>query len=154
MDDKIQPVEIYRGVDIQDCQPPARIEAVVKPEIDAVFAMTEVRDLVQYCDDTSKPPEARLLAVAKLKALHQIAADDRTERPNINLEYIDAATVGLDSRSWRSPWYYGSLFDRPLDPVRRPPEYQRQVEDDRDQYRDDQRRTSTLAADQQRDAGK
>lgn len=130
MSDSIQHVEIYRGVGIHDCQPPARIKAVVKPAIDLVFALTDAGEMFTYAGAPANPPEARLLAAAMAKALHQIAAEDRTERPNINLTLLEAATAGVGSRRWRSPTHFGSLFDCIDDRDRRPPEYQAQVEAD------------------------
>jgi hypothetical protein len=133
MSDDIPAVETYRGVGIHDCQPRERIETVVKPALDAIFALTDLGELVRYAADITKPPEARLFAAAKVRAGFQVAADTRVVRPVVNLDRVVASVAGLNSRNWRCPSGYGSLLDvgRPgLAP--RPPEFAQQVEDDRD----------------------
>jgi hypothetical protein len=92
--------------------------AVVRASIDAVFDLHDIVLLVEVCADPSWPPEARLLAAARLHAMHQLAAENREARPNIDLQYIAACTGSLDSQYWRSPWFYGSL----LEPSRGPHE--------------------------------
>lgn len=133
--DDIPIVETYRGVGIHNCQSRDRIEAVVKPEIDGVIATTSAAELLGYICDVFKPPEARLLAGAKLEATYQIAADSRAVRPKIDLDQVRAWTAGLNSRRWRNPANYGCLFDirRPgaADQAPRGPEYEQMVEDDR-----------------------
>ena len=57
-----------------------------------------------------KPKEANQVA-AKLKAMHQLAAEDRKTRPTFDLAFVQACTGSLDSEYWRSPWHYGSLLD-------------------------------------------
>lgn len=104
--------EIYRGVRVFGLQPPGRIEAVVKPAVDAVYLMTDARTLVEYAADARHPPEARLFAAARVEAIWQLAAEGRAVRPAVSLEYLRAATAGLDSMQWVSPWHHGSLFDR------------------------------------------
>src|SRR6516225_8490474 len=102
-DDQIPVVEIYRGVGIEDQQPPERVE-LVKCAIDHVHRMSGADELVDYADDARHPPEARLLA-------------------GISLEKLRASTAGRGSRRWRDPWRYCALLDadggvereRPLD---------------------------------------
>lgn len=77
MSDEILSTEAHRDVGLHDCQPRDRIEQVVKPAIDAVFAMTDVDDLARYCGDITRPPEARLFAAAKCQAALQVAAAER-----------------------------------------------------------------------------
>jgi hypothetical protein len=134
--DEIPAVEVYRGVGIDDMQSHERIEHVVKPAIDEVFGMTNTRELLNYCGDITKPPEGRLFAAAKLQAGFQMAAAGRVERPNVDLQVVNAMIAGLGSRRWRSPWGYGSLLDVPAGPGQRghdprPDEFRQQIEADR-----------------------
>jgi hypothetical protein len=109
-DDAIPVVEHYRGVGLHDEQSPKRLE-VVRRAIDKVFEQQEIAELMQIAGDPTWPPEARLLAGAKLKAMHQVAVDERRERPPINLTRVNAMTPGLDLQKWRHPRYYASLLD-------------------------------------------
>ena len=59
-DDAIPLVETYRGVGIEDQQPPERIE-LVKREIDRVHRMSAIVELADYAGDAVHPPEARML---------------------------------------------------------------------------------------------
>ena len=106
----IQTVEVYRGVGIHDCQPKERIENVVKPEIDKVFALEDETKLFAYIREFRNPPEARLLAGAKLEALFFLAIDERRERPTFNPDEVKAWTAGLTSRAWRNSTHYGTLL--------------------------------------------
>ena len=115
-DGPIPAAEMYRGIPIHDCQPQERIDGVVKPEIDKILATTDLSALFVVTQDVTYSPEARLLAASLLEARHQIAAADRRVRPEIDLEVVHAATAGLNSRKWRSPWAYGSLLDVPAAP--------------------------------------
>ena len=94
-------------------QPPERIERIVKPAIDFVLALADAATLVEYCGDHTKPPEARLLAAAKIRAMHELAASDHRHRgvTAIDLEYVDACVTAFDSQRWRSPYHYGSLLE-------------------------------------------
>ena len=112
-DDRPMPTaELYRGVKVFGLQSVERIERVVRPAIDAVFLLTDARALVDYAADALNPPEARLYAGCRVEAIWQLAAEGRALRPAISLERLRAATAGLDSRKWASPWHHGSLFDR------------------------------------------
>ncbi|RAZ90160.1 hypothetical protein DPM33_15135 [Mesorhizobium hawassense] len=115
--DRIPTIGEHRGVGLHDHQDEERL-ATVRREIDAVLDLTDPTLLVETCADVTWSPEARLTAAAKLKAMHQIAAEDRKVRPTFDLAYVAACTAGLDSVYWRSPWHYGSL----LDPGRAPGE--------------------------------
>ncbi|RJT28122.1 hypothetical protein D3227_35085 [Mesorhizobium waimense] len=108
--DRIPRVGEYRGVGLHDNQSPERL-AVVKRELDSVLDLADATLLVEIVGDVTWSPEARLTAAAKLRAMHQIAAEDRKSRPMFDLAYVVACTAALDSRYWRSPWYYGSLLD-------------------------------------------
>jgi len=136
MSDNIGSVEIYRGVEIHDAQSAERIDAVVKPEIDAVLGVKDVATLVRWCSDITRSPESRLLAARVLRTMQDLAVAGRAARPAIDLEYVTAAIAGLDSRSARSPTGYGTVSDTPSPPglaghAPRPVEYQREVEEDR-----------------------
>lgn len=101
----------HRGVGIHAFQPRERIEAVVKPAIDAVSRISNPDALMAYVADRTNPPEARLFAAARVEALWQLAADDRTLRPKISLPLLHAYTAGLDSLNWASRWHYGTMLE-------------------------------------------
>lgn len=104
-------IETYRGVGIHDSQPRERIEQRVKPEIDRVLEMGDMAELLQYCGDITKPPEARLLAGAKCEAIFQLAVSERRARPNMDLDNLRARYRLAGSNYWRDPWNYCSLID-------------------------------------------
>jgi hypothetical protein len=108
--DAIPIIEIYRGVGLQDQQTPERL-AIVRQAIDLVFAEHDFGQLFEIADDAGRPPEARLLAAAKLQAAHELAVQDREKRPLIDLVRVQASTAGLNSLRWRHPAYFGSLLD-------------------------------------------
>jgi hypothetical protein len=110
MANDIESVELYRGVGIHDCQPRERIETVVKPALDDVFAMSGSDELLAYCGDYTKPPEGRLLAGAKLEAALSMATASREGR-RVDPDLVKARIAGLGSRRWRDPSAYGSLLD-------------------------------------------
>jgi hypothetical protein len=109
-EDEIPTVGTYRGVGLQDQQSKKRL-AVVRRAIDRVFEEHDFERLFEIARAVSWPPEARLFAAAKLEAAFQIAADERRERPDIDLARVGAAVPGLNSRRWRDPSHYGSLLD-------------------------------------------
>ncbi|UFX41712.1 hypothetical protein HAP47_0020590 [Bradyrhizobium sp. 41S5] len=108
--DTIPVVATYRGVGLHDQQSPKRLD-VVRAAIDDVFEQTNIDRLFQVARDACWPPEARLLAAAKLEAMVDIAVDERATRPPIDLELVHAIVAGLDSAKWRHPRYFASLFD-------------------------------------------
>lgn len=118
-DDRIPLVETYRGVGIHDFQPRDRIEAEVKPAIDAVYGMSNSAALAAYLNDRTHPPEARLFALARLEALWQLAAESRELRPQVDMTLIRAMTAGLDSLTWMDPSHYSTVLDHAL-PQSRP----------------------------------
>jgi hypothetical protein len=109
-DDRIPTSEVYRGVGLHCGQSPARLK-VVRAAIDRVIEMTDVDALVAYADNIANPPEARLLAAAHVEAIWQLCAEDRRNRPKVDLDYVRSLTAGLDSNEWRSPTHYCSLLD-------------------------------------------
>ncbi|KQS66492.1 hypothetical protein ASG32_30675 [Methylobacterium sp. Leaf361] len=101
----------HRGVSLFADQPAERIEGVVRPAIDHVFGMTSPGDLVEYAGDARHPPEARLLAAARVEAFWELAAENRAIRPLVDLDRLRASVAGLDSVTWVDPRRYGSLLD-------------------------------------------
>ena len=108
---KIPIIAQYRGVGLHDHQEEARLK-VVRADIDDVIAMSSLAALYRYAGDTSKAPEARLLADAKVRAMWELATETRRRRPELSLEELSALTAGLDSTTWRDPLFYCSLVER------------------------------------------
>jgi hypothetical protein len=114
---KIPIVETYRGIGIHDCQTAERISSIVKPEIDEVLdKINDLKQLFRLAGDTTKSPEARLLAAAKCEAAWQLAVEDRKERPYIDITVLRASVCALDSQYWRSTTSYCSALDVPVPP--------------------------------------
>jgi len=107
----IPTVETYRGVGIHNHQPQERIEKVVKPAIDYVLDLGQLELLAQYAGDVTRPPEARLLALAKCEAIFDLAVSERRERPAINMEQVIASAHSAGSNAWRDRRYYCSMLD-------------------------------------------
>src|SRR5262249_61546510 len=61
--------------------------------------------------DPRNPPEARLFAASKVECEYELAAEERRNRPIIDLERVRATVAGLDSLVWRDPDRYASLLD-------------------------------------------
>ena len=110
-DDQIPVVEIYRGVGIEDQQPPERVK-FVKGEIDRIHRMSGADELFAYASDPLNPPEPRMLAGARAEALCELAAEERRPRA-ISVEQLHVATAGLGCRRWRDPDRFASLLDGP-----------------------------------------
>jgi hypothetical protein len=108
--DTIPVTATYRGVGLHDQQSAKRLD-VVRRAIDGVFDQRDIDRLFEIARDACWPPEARLLAAAKLEAMVQIAVDERAVRPPIDLTLVQAIVAGLDSAKWRHPRYFASLFD-------------------------------------------
>jgi hypothetical protein len=105
--DRIPSVETYKGCRIHDQQPRARIEAVIKPELDRISAISDPHELFRICGNVSWSPEARLLCRARLLASWELATEGRMPRPEgITLDQIRMHTAGLDSARWRDRWHY------------------------------------------------
>lgn len=101
----------HRGVDLFADQPAERIEGIVKPAIDAVLGIASAIGLAGYAGDARHPPEARLLAAARVEALWHLAAEGRAIRPLVDLDRLRASVAGLDSVMWVDPERHGSLLD-------------------------------------------
>jgi hypothetical protein len=80
--DDIPVVERYRGCGLHDCQSTERL-LVVRTAIDHVYTLEQVLDLVDYAGNVRNPPESRLLAVARCRALWELAQEAREPRPII-----------------------------------------------------------------------
>lgn len=100
----------HRGVGIHDHQSPARIR-VVKVAIDRVAKMSDILELVDFAGDSRQPPEARIFAATKVEVEYQVAAEERRNRPIVDLDRVRASVAGLDSIEWRDPRRYASLLD-------------------------------------------
>jgi hypothetical protein len=73
--------------------------------------MSDILELDDFAADPQQPPEARLFAANKVEVEYQLAAEERRNRPIIDLDRVRATVAGLDSVVWRSPWYFASLLD-------------------------------------------
>jgi hypothetical protein len=109
-EDTIPVVEFYRGIGLHDHQPEARL-AIVRAEIDKVFVIEDPQGLFAIAADFTWSPEARLLAAARLRAIHKLNAEGRIARAGIDLELLAAHVAGLNSVRWRDPTRYCSAFD-------------------------------------------
>jgi hypothetical protein len=108
--ERIPTIASHRGIGIHDHQPPARIR-VVKAAIDRVARMKNVLELADFAADPQQPPEARLFAANKVEVEYELAAEERRNRPIVDLEKVRATVAGLDSLVWRDPDRYASLLD-------------------------------------------
>lgn len=111
MSKKIPIVDYHRGIGLHNHQSPARLR-VVKAAIDRVAGLSNIAELVAFAEDAKQPPEARLYAQAKILAEYQLSAEERRNRPDVDVDRLGACTTGLDSVKWRSPTHFGSMFDR------------------------------------------
>jgi hypothetical protein len=105
--DRIPSIATHRGIGIHNCQSPARIR-VVRAAIDRVAGMADVLALADFAADVNQPPEARLFACAKIEIEYQLSAEERRNRPIIDLQKVRGSVAGLDSVVWRSPVMYGT----------------------------------------------
>jgi hypothetical protein len=109
---QIPAIATHRGVGIHDHQSPARIK-VVKAAIDRVARMSNILKLANFAADPRQPPEARMFAASKVAVEYELAAEERRNRPTIDLDRVHATVAGLDSVVWRDPDRYASLLDGP-----------------------------------------
>jgi hypothetical protein len=103
-------IATHRGIGIHNCQSAARIRAV-KTAIDRVARTTDILKLVDFAADPKQPPEARMFAANKVEVEYEVAAEERRNRPIVDLEKVRASVAGLDSLEWRSPVVYGTDLD-------------------------------------------
>jgi hypothetical protein len=104
---QIRTIAVHRGIGIHDHQSPARIR-IVKAAIDRVARMSDILKLTDFAADPQQPPEARLFAANKVEVEYQLSAEERRNRPTIDLDRVRASVAGLDSVEWRSPVVYGT----------------------------------------------
>ena len=107
---QIPTIATHRGIGIHDHQTPARIR-VVKAAIDRVALMSDILELAALAADPQQPPEARMFAASKVEVEYELAAEERRNRPIIDLDRVRATVAGLDSVRWRDPDRYCSLLD-------------------------------------------
>jgi len=107
---QIPTIATHRGVGNHDHQPPARIR-VVKAAIDRVARMSDILELTDFAVDPRQPPEARMFAASKVEVEYEVAAEERRNRPTVDLDRVRATLAGLDSLEWRDPWQFGTLLD-------------------------------------------
>jgi hypothetical protein len=108
--DYIPVVERYRGCGLHDAQSPERLR-VVRAAIDHVYRLDQVLDLVEHAGNVRNPPEGRLLAVIRCRALWELSQEAREPRPTISMAHVEALAAGCGSRAWRSPTHFCSLLD-------------------------------------------
>ena len=87
-DDAIPVVGWHKGVPLEDEQSDARL-GLVRAEIDHVLGMSDAVALADWADDPVHSPESRQLAVAMAESLWTMAAENRNNRPAID---VDRAT--------------------------------------------------------------
>jgi hypothetical protein len=104
---QIPSVGKHHGIALHDHQTPARIR-VVKAAIDRVARMSDILELVAFAADVMQPPEARMFAANKVEVEYELAAEERRNRPVVDLDKVRASVAGLDSVEWRSPVVYGT----------------------------------------------
>jgi hypothetical protein len=100
----------HRGIGLHNFQGAARIR-IVKAAIDRVARMSDILQLAEFAADPQQPPEARLFAANKVEVEYQLSAEERRNRPIVDLDRIRATVAGLDSIEWRSPVVYGTDLD-------------------------------------------
>jgi hypothetical protein len=105
--DRIPVIASHRGVNIHADQSPARIK-VVRGAIDHVARLSDILELADFAADPRQPPEARMFAASKIEVEYERSAEERRNRPIIDLQKVRASVAGLDSLVWRSPVVYGS----------------------------------------------
>jgi hypothetical protein len=104
---QIPTIAVHRGIGIHDHQTPGRIKTV-KAAIDRVARMSDIMELVDFAADPQQPPEARLFSANKLEVEYELAAEERRNRPVVDLDKVRASVAGLASVEWRSPVVYGT----------------------------------------------
>jgi hypothetical protein len=108
--DDIPVVERYRGCGLHDCQSIERLRDV-RAAIDHVYTLDQMLDLAEHAGNVKNPPESRLLAVARCRALWELSQEAREPRPIISVAHVEALAAGCGSRAWRSATHYCSLLD-------------------------------------------
>jgi hypothetical protein len=104
---QIPTITSHLGVGVHDHQSARRIR-IVKAAIDRVARMSDILELSRFAADVRQPPEARLFAANKVEVEYELAAEERRNRPIVDLDLVRATVAGLDSLEWRSPVVYGT----------------------------------------------
>jgi hypothetical protein len=100
----------HRGVPLFDFQTEERLERV-KREIDWVYEMTDLDDLIAYLRDFYKPNEARGFAYARVEGAYQVRSSDHAHRADIDLRTLHASLSGWDSLVWNSCDRYITMLE-------------------------------------------
>jgi len=103
----------HRGVGLHAGQSDARL-AVVRRDIDAVHALSDLEALYAFAVAPRNAPEARLFARAKALAILDDAIERRAPRdrtPVVSRERIRASAVGLNLMTCRCSTHYCSKWD-------------------------------------------
>jgi hypothetical protein len=108
-DDEIASCGAYRSVPLFAGQSEARLE-VVRRDIDDAHLLSDPRAFLAFLDDVSRAPEARLYCQARLLAEHELAVEDRRQRPTIDIDLVKAYGY-LASRRWQNRQHHCSLLD-------------------------------------------
>ena len=116
---QIPTIASHRGIGIHDRQGAARIK-VAKAAIDRVARMSDVLELADFAADSQQPPEARMFAANKVEVEYEVAAEERRNRPIVDLDLVRATVAGLDSLEWRSPVVYGTDLEDGGEPREQP----------------------------------
>ncbi len=130
---ELRTIGVYRGVGIHDFQDQARIDGVVRPEIDAVYEIDDPDELIAWAGDVTRSPEARLWAGDRYFA----AAESRAAAHDSRLRrgaHLAALLAGVNSLTWADSTRFCSLLDHcqlapgvPR-PAARPPEHRAALE--------------------------
>lgn len=123
---KMPIVEVYCGVGVHDFQPRDRIERIVKPALDRVIATGDAEVLWRIVLDPISPPEARVFAASKIRAINEAQATAHARRLG-GERMLDALLAGLDSLFWMDPMRFASLLDASELAPLRPAEQARQL---------------------------
>jgi hypothetical protein len=116
---RIPTIAVHRGIGIHNFQGAARVK-VVKAAIDRVARMSDILELVDFAADSQQPPEARMFAANKVEVEYELAAEERRNRPIVDLDRVRATVAGLDSLEWRSPVVYGTDLEDGGEPREQP----------------------------------
>lgn len=105
-------VGYHRGCPLHNHQDESRL-AIVRAEIDAVIAMSDLRDLVAWAEFVGHAPESRMLSGEKAISLLGAVGGARQKLPRgLTVEYVESCTAGLSTEGWRSRICYGTLIDQ------------------------------------------
>ena len=107
---QIPTIASHRGIGIHDRQGAARIK-VAKAAIDRVARMSDVLELADFAADSQQPPEARMFAANKIEVEYEVAAEERRNRPIIDLEKVRATVPKLIDLTEKV--LFGDVWERP-----------------------------------------